>query len=132
MKKGSKLYSILFQKCPHCHEGELFTDRNPYNLKKIFDMPHECEKCGQIYELEPSFYYGAMYVNYALTVAIAVAVFVAMIVLGSDWKLHHFIIGIIGGIIALAPLTFRLGRAIWINMFVKYDANACEHKHHKA
>lgn len=124
MLKGTKLYSILYQKCPRCHEGELFDERNPYKLKKIFDMPERCEKCNQLYQLEPSFFYGAMYVNYGLTVAIAVAVFVAMIVLGSGWELHHYLIGIILGIFILAPLTFRLGRAIWINFFIKYDPDA--------
>jgi uncharacterized protein (DUF983 family) len=122
--KGTKIYSILNQKCPKCHEGELFVERNPYHLKKIFDMPERCEKCNQLYQLEPSFFYGAMYVNYAFTVAIAVAVFVAMTVLGSDWELHHYLIGIIIAIFLLAPLTFRMGRTVWINMFIKYNPHA--------
>jgi uncharacterized protein (DUF983 family) len=124
--KGTKIYSILNQKCPKCHEGELFDDRKPYHLKKIFDMPERCEKCNQLYQLEPSFFYGAMYVNYGFTVAIAVAVFVAMAVLGSNWELHHYLIGIIIAIFLLAPLTFRLGRTVWINMFIKYNPNALD------
>lgn len=91
-------------------------------------MPEECPHCHQRYQLEPSFFYGAMYVNYALTVAIGVAVYVAMIVLGSNWELHHYLIGIIGALTITAPLTFRLGRAIWINFFVKYDSNAIQQK----
>ncbi|MDP4933723.1 MAG: DUF983 domain-containing protein [Salibacteraceae bacterium] len=131
MKKGNKLYSIFNQTCPHCHEGDLFVERNPYKLNKIFQMPHECDKCGQMYELEPSFFYGAMYVNYGITVAICVAVFVAMTVLGSGWELHDYVIGIIGALIVTAPYTFRLGRAIWINMFVSYDKHAIEKAQHK-
>lgn len=121
MLKGTKLYSILFQKCPRCHQGELFEERNPYRIGKLFDMPHQCAKCGQIYQLEPSFFYGAMYVNYGLTVAIAIGIYVAMWTVRVSWELNDYLIGIITGIIALAPLTFRLGRAIWINMFIKYD-----------
>lgn len=121
MLRGSKLYSILFQKCPRCHNGELFEQRNPYKLKQIFDMPKRCSHCDQLYELEPSFFYGAMYVNYALTVAISVAVFIAMYVLGSPWELHEYLIGITAGIFLLSPLTFRLGRSIWLNLFIKYD-----------
>ncbi len=124
MLKGTKLQSILYQKCPHCHKGELFEDRNPYKISKLFDMPHHCSECGQIYQLEPSFFYGAMYVNYGLTVAIAVGMFIAMWVLGSPWELHAYLIGIIAGIVILAPLTFRLGRAIWINMFIRFDPDA--------
>lgn len=87
-------------------------------------MPHQCAECSQIYQLEPSFFYGAMYVNYGLTVAIAIGIFVAMWAIRIPWELNDYLIGIITGIIALAPLTFRLGRAIWINMFIKYDPEA--------
>lgn len=120
MLKGTKIYSIFWQKCPRCQEGELFDEKNPYKLNKIFDMPEKCSSCNQVFQLEPSFFYGAMYVNYGLTVAIGVAMYVAMSVLGQ-WELHEYLIGIIGAIVVLAPLTFRLGRAVWINFFIKYD-----------
>lgn len=88
-------------------------------------MPSNCSHCKQLYQLEPSFFYGAMYVNYAITVAIAVAVAIAMYVLGNGrWELHEYILGIIVAMILLAPITFRMGRAIWINLFIKYDPNA--------
>jgi len=126
VKKGQKLYGILHRKCPRCHEGDLFTEPNPYRLKHIFDMPEKCPSCGQPYHLEPSFYYGAMYVNYAITVGIGVAVFVVMIALSRNWELYEYLIGITGVILLSAPVTFRLGRSIWINMFVKYDPHALE------
>lgn len=84
-------------------------------------MPEKCGHCGQPYQLEPSFYYGSMYVNYGLTVALGIAVFLAMSILGRDWKLHEYLIGIVAVLVIFAPLTFRLGRSIWINMFVKYE-----------
>ena len=89
-------------------------------------MPERCEKCNQLYQLEPSFFYGAMYVNYGFTVGIAIAVFLAMNVLGKNFELHHYLIGIIIAIFVLAPLTFRLGRSVWINMFIKYNRNALD------
>ena len=98
----------------------MFVKKNPYVLNKIWTMHDACSECGQHYQLEPSFYYGAMYVNYGITVAISVSVFVAMYVLGNEWEFMQYIIAIIGAIILSAPLTFRLGRMIWINMFVGY------------
>lgn len=118
------MYSIFRQKCPHCHEGDLFVNRNPYILKEIWDMPYKCSVCGQLYQLEPSFFYGSMYVNYGLTVGLSLAVFGAMYGLGSDWSLESYLVGIIGSIVLAAPITFRLGRTIWINMFVSYDSKA--------
>ena len=41
-------------------------------------MHKECAACGEDFEREPGFYFGAAYVSYALTVALWVAVLVAM------------------------------------------------------
>ena len=83
-------------------------------------MPKQCPNCGQNYEIEPGFFYGAMYVNYAASIAIAVGVFAAMYILGSPWEVYEYLIGISIALMVLAPITFRLSRAVWINMFVSY------------
>lgn len=72
-RKGTKLYSIVKLKCPHCHEGQ-FLESHPYDFKKLGDVRSECEVCHIQYEREPGFYYGAMYVSYALGVALFVTV----------------------------------------------------------
>jgi hypothetical protein len=83
-------------------------------------MHDKCPVCEQKYWLEPGFYYGAMYISYALTIALSVAVFVAMIVL---W--HFDILWYLGlnatAILILFPPIFRVSRAIWISIFVKSD-----------
>lgn len=98
----------------------MFKKKNPYILSKIWAMHDSCSICGQHYQLEPSFFYGAMYVNYGITVGIAVSVFGAMHLVGVEWEFMHYIIAIIGAIILAAPITFRLGRMVWINIFVGY------------
>lgn len=118
IKKGDKLYSILLQKCPRCHEGDLFEGK-PYQLKRFMKMPQHCPKCGQPYHLEPSFYTGAMYVSHALQVALFTAVFVALRVLWNPPD-NVYIIAIISSAILLFPLTLRLSRSIYINFFVNY------------
>jgi uncharacterized protein (DUF983 family) len=124
MKKGSKIYSILNNKCPRCHEGDFFITRNAYNLKRFSKMPASCPVCGQSYEPEPGYYYGAMYVSYGFNVGILVAVWVAASVLFSDFNVWWFV-GIAGFTgLALTPLTFRISRLTWINFFVKYQKDA--------
>ena len=39
-------------------------------------MNERCSKCNTKYRIEPSFFYGAMYVSYAVGIAFAVAAFV--------------------------------------------------------
>ena len=83
-------------------------------------MPECCEVCGQKYELEPSFYYGSMYVSYAFSVAIFVAVFIiSKLFLGLDIWTTLAILGVV--LLVISPWVFRLSRATWINLFVKFD-----------
>ncbi len=128
LKKGTKLYSIMKMRCPKCQEAPLFNDPNPYNLSRVFDMPKTCPNCGQRYELEPGFYYGGMYVSYALGVAWGVAVFVAINILYPAYSLELYLILTGLTMLILTPLFFRLSRAIWINFFVNYDEKAAEEK----
>lgn len=112
--------SVLGQRCPRCRTGKMFSCDNPYNLRRIFDMPEHCAHCGQKIELEPGFYYGAMYVSYAVTIAWLVAVWVLFIVLWQGFSpLQYLMVGI-GSMILLQPVFFRLSRAIWLHMFVNY------------
>ena len=83
LQKGQKLYSILKFKCPHCHEGEFFEDRNPYNLSSMSKTFERCPKCDRKFSMEPGFYYGAMYVSYAIGVAHIVS-FIYRILRTSD------------------------------------------------
>lgn len=119
LSKGSRLYSILRHKCPRCHEGNLFK-APAYNLKHFTEMPEACPYCGQRFKLEPQFYSGAMYVSYALQVALFTAVSVALSVL-IDPPLEVYMMGIIGSALLLFPITLRLSRSIYINFFVSYQ-----------
>ncbi len=121
VSKGSKIYSILNNKCPRCQDGDFFVSGKAYDFKKFSVMNSSCEKCDLSFEQEPGYYYGAMYVSYAINVALMVTVWVAYLVLFENslsiwWMvLVSMILGII-----LAPVTFRLARLTWINFFIKY------------
>lgn len=118
--KGSKLYSIFTGKCPVCHRGDMYVEKNPFKLSKILKMNERCSHCNTKFKIEPSFFYGAMYVSYGLGVAIAVATFVIVyLILGLDR--HYTFIAIIIALILTFPIVLRLSRNIWINLFVHYD-----------
>ena len=125
LKKGTKLNSILTGTCPRCQEESMYVDQNPYNLKNIYTMHEDCSRCGLHYQIEPSFFYGAMYVSYGLTVAVGVAAFViSKVFIGL--ALTQSFIAIILTLIVLMPITARLARNIYINMFVSFDKNAAK------
>lgn len=121
--KGKKIYSILLGVCPVCHQESMYREANPYKLSKIFDMYNRCSHCHTKYKMEPSFFFGAMYVSYALGIAFAVAAFViAHFFLGAG--LIASIFAITGTLILFMPVISRLSRNIWINMFLNYDKDA--------
>lgn len=122
LKKGSTLYSILTGTCPKCNEESMYEVKNPYKLTTLYKMHDTCSHCHTQYKIEPSFFYGAMYVSYGLTVAFGVAIFIILHVFLNQDILNSFI-GIIVGILLLMPITARLARNIYINMFIRYDKN---------
>lgn len=120
IKKGSKLYSILTGACPKCHQESMYVNTNPYALKELQKMHENCTHCGFKFYIEPSFFYGSMYVSYAVGIAFAVAAFVISYnFLGSG--LFTAFIAIVGTLLVFAPIIMRLSRNIWINMFVSFD-----------
>lgn len=120
IKKGSKLYSILFGVCPKCHSESMYIEKNPYKIADTLKIHDHCSHCQTKYRLEPSFFYGSMYVSYGLGVAFAVASFVISFVFFKTSLLISFYC-IIGTLVVLMPIIMRLSRNIWINMFMSYD-----------
>ena len=131
LKKGSILYSILTGSCPKCHEESMYEDNNPYHLGKIYKMHDTCSHCNTRYKIEPSFFYGAMYVSYALGIAFGVAAFViSYLFFGSTLKTAF--IAITATLVVFMPVIMRLSRNIWINFFISYDKNWKENKEKRA
>tara|TARA_R110000868_G_scaffold82265_1_gene232354 strand:- start:5206 stop:5598 length:393 start_codon:yes stop_codon:yes gene_type:complete len=127
LKKGTKLYSILTGTCPKCHEESMYKVKNPYNLSQIFKMHERCSHCNTKYKIEPSFFYGAMYVSYGVGIAFAVAAFIiSFLIIGTSLKTSF--IAIIGTLVLFMPIIMRGSRNIWINIFISYDPNASKTK----
>lgn len=122
-KKGTKLYSVFNNKCPKCHEGDFFIEKNLFNIKKMLKLHETCSHCNLKYLMEPSFFYGAMYVNYGITVALSVISFVIATILFNSTMNQGFI-ALISVLILTAIPTIRLSRIIWINLFVEYNKDS--------
>lgn len=107
-------------KCPRCQEGDFFVS-HPYNLKKAGEIHANCSNCGLKYAKEPGFYYGAMYVSYAIGVAIFVALWVSFNLFFE--QVDVFVqIGIIAiTFLLLGPYIYALSKIIWANLFIKYE-----------
>jgi hypothetical protein len=83
-------------------------------------MHASCLLCGQSFEPETGFYYGAMYVSYGLSILV---MFIPAAVLYFVFEASFAILlaTIVGIYILGFPLLFRLSRNIWLYIFVKFD-----------
>ena len=120
LKKGTKLYAIIFGVCPRCHRESMYTNANSYVLSDTLKMHERCSHCNTKYKIEPSFFYGAMYISYAVGIAFATASFVITYgFIGTSLKTSF--IGIVLTLIFCLPVILRLSRNIWINFFIHFD-----------
>ena len=123
LKKGSKLNSILTGSCPKCQKESMYSDKNPLHLTKVLKMNDHCSHCGLKYQIEPSFFYGAMYVSYGLNVAVGIAAFIVSFVFFGV-TIEQSFLAIVISLVVLFPFVLRLSRNLYINMFVSYDPKA--------
>ena len=119
MKTG-KLYSIFFNKCPRCNKGKFWKSNNPYyNLFLNRGENHShCLNCDLKFEIEPGFFYGAMYISYGLGIGIGSLILIISLAVFQmkNILLLSLIIGI--SILILAPVNYFLSRLIWLNTFI--------------
>ncbi|MBC3540358.1 DUF983 domain-containing protein [Rufibacter sediminis] len=124
--KGSKLYSIAKLKCPRCQEGDLFENNSLLGYRKMSKMLDHCPVCHQMYEPEPGYYYGAMFVSYALTSGPTLAIVGLMMLFSEEITLWMFMAALILSLLLFMPALFKLSRAIWINIFISYNPLAAQ------
>jgi uncharacterized protein (DUF983 family) len=118
--KRSALAGIVSMRCPRCREGKMFPEGTLYS-SKFMNMNDRCSFCGQSFNPEPGYYFGAMFVSYGINAAFFIAVWVAMYFTMEEVSLTAMIMALLVVVFGLLPITFRLSRVLWIYLFVRYD-----------
>lgn len=110
----STITDIFEEKCPKCSHGQVFRKKGNPLLFQMPRMNDTCPNCGHKFEKETGYFFGSMYVSYALTVAEMVTVFLVAQFFVKDFMP---IIGLIALFaVLLSTFNFRLSRMIWIYM----------------
>ncbi len=119
--------SLVKCKCPRCRQGDMFVDQNPYHLKSTMKMHEKCAVCGQAFNLEVGFYYGAGYSSYAISIAVSVLTFIVYAlsvgISVSDYRFLYWIIINAALLVILQPVIMRIARSMWLAIFISYDSN---------
>jgi len=121
------LKSIVEGRCPKCRQAKMF--KYPaYSFSKgsFALMNKNCENCNYRFAIEPGFFIGASYVNYAFFIVILLSTYFSgrIIFNAIDPVVIFFVV--LGIVLVLFPVLFRYSRIIYSYLFsgVKYDAEA--------
>jgi hypothetical protein len=84
-----------------------------------------CPHCNLHFEIEPGYFYAAMYVSYAMNIAEAFALVAATYFLTHNSTSPWLYIGvIIAGCVLLSPINFRYSRVLllyWLSPKINYQ-----------
>jgi uncharacterized protein (DUF983 family) len=126
MKNRNALQGILLMRCPKCRQGKMFPEKTLYTTK-FMRMNERCECCDQSFMPEPGYYFGAMFVSYAINTVFFVAVWLGMYLFTKEITVLTLIVALLIVVFGLLPVTFRLSRVLWIYIFVRYEGeSACK------
>lgn len=114
--------AVITGKCPRCRKGDLFV-HGAYSFKDFTKMHDRCPVCDQKYQVEPGFFFGAMYVSYAFTVALVVNIGLILHYGFGDPDVMVYIAAVTISVIVLLPLIFRYSRILFLYWFgrIPYD-----------
>ncbi len=116
-----KIYNIFSNNCPNCYEGKVFADKSFFFSIGFPKMNKQCSHCHSTFEKEPGYFFGAMFVNYGLTVGEGIITyFIAAQFFEKtfDFRIYPIIVAVI---FSLTFFNIRLSRMIWIYMFKNYS-----------
>jgi uncharacterized protein (DUF983 family) len=122
MPQTPKSWAMLHCKCPRCRRGDMFQG-GAYSFSNRINL--NCPHCNLYFEIEPGYFYAAMYVSYALNVgeALGLAWLTYQITHNSDSPWLYLSV-IILGCFALAPINFRYSRVLllyWLSPKIHYQ-----------
>ena len=118
MSKPSLAGAILGGKCPQCRHGSMFPV-SIFSFRRLIAVNHYCDHCGANFQPEPDFFYGAMYISYAFSVALVISSLVAMNVLFEEPELWMYITTVVVSNLFLFPAMLRYSKILYLYMVGK-------------
>ncbi len=128
MAVTKKSFAILHAKCPRCRRGDLFeTSMYGFKSQKMYDT---CSHCHMKYEIEPGYFYAAMYVGYAINVALSITVGFITYWFTNELESPWVYVGtILAASVLFAPVNFRYSR-VFLMYWLSPKINYVEHYDH--
>jgi uncharacterized protein (DUF983 family) len=107
------LGAILRQRCPRCLKGAMFSG--------LLTTRERCDACALRFEREPGYFVGALYVSYALAVAVMALLFLLIRWLRPLWPDIAVVCAALPPFLPLVPLIVRYSKVIWVHLDRRID-----------
>jgi len=111
-----RLPAVLRQRCPRCLEGRVFSG--------FLTMRDVCPVCGHVFEREPGYFVGAMYVSYAMAIPLYLAFVAVLRPLLRGFSDIAVLAAGLPLVCLCAPILFRYSRVIWMHFDWLFDPDA--------
>jgi len=126
----SKGLAIFKAKCPQCQSGKMFK-KSALKLNGFTEMFDTCNVCGLTFEVEPGFFWGAMYVSYGITTGMMLIVGALVFILSNhEARFWGYIIPIFLAMFSSIPFTYRYSRVLMLYYFspVRFNKDLVNNK----
>jgi uncharacterized protein (DUF983 family) len=100
------LRAFFGKRCPDCRVGPIYAA--PFELHKA------CPNCGAVYEREPGYFVGALYVGYAFGVAFLLTVTLTLSFVFPDVDMMWLALVAIVVFLPFVPEATRYARVLWM------------------
>ncbi len=100
------LWAVLNQRCPNCRDGKIYA--------RGMTMHTRCPSCNVLFEREPGYFMGSLYVSYALA-----SVFILLGLIVGHQLMPNLDLGwvaLMSGMVFVpcVPMVTRYARVIWM------------------
>lgn len=122
MANFEKIKALIDSRCPHCRIGKVFSG-SPYAFKK-HRTNEICSHCGLFFELEPGYFYAAMYISYFMIIAEGGFTGWLLFEISKSESIWLYLVIILLVTLSLSPINFRYSRLIllyYLSPKIKYD-----------
>ena len=104
--RTQKWLALARQRCPRCCRGRIY--------ETGMRMHPRCPVCDLVYEREPGYFMGALYISYGISsIVLMLALWIAHLLL-PDFDLGWLILILCALYVPFVPLVTRDARVLWI------------------
>jgi uncharacterized protein (DUF983 family) len=106
MKSLETLTAFLAMRCPRCRRGPIYAS--------AFELHKRCPNCDLVYEREPGYFIGSLYIGYTFGVVVLGTLTLIGHLIFPSVDLGWIVLGAVVVFLPFVPATTRYARVLWM------------------